>query len=62
MKRLKKTISLEDLFAEVKALRQEVSLFMPTESLEGYTHPSRLLASYKKALISHPTHASHSND
>ena len=49
--------SLKDLFEEVRALRREVAMFLPTESFEGYKHPKRILASYKKALAKYPAYA-----
>lgn len=56
-----KNPSLKDIFEEVKALRQEVAMFFPTESLDGYKHPERIMASYKKATTKHPVYAGRKN-
>jgi hypothetical protein len=56
-----KNPSLKDIFEEVRALRQEVSMFFPTESLAGYKHPERIIASYKKAIAKHPAYAGRKN-
>ena len=53
--------SLKDLFTEIRTLRREVSLIMPSESLKEYKHPKRIVTSYKKALKEHPLHADYSN-
>ncbi|OGC87722.1 hypothetical protein A2949_00460 [Candidatus Adlerbacteria bacterium RIFCSPLOWO2_01_FULL_54_21b] len=41
---------IRDVLKEVRELRREVSLFIPTESLSDYAHPKRILASYRKAI------------
>ncbi|NBD73604.1 hypothetical protein GVX82_01005 [Patescibacteria group bacterium] len=33
---------------ELSSLREEVSFFIPSESLEDYAHPKRILSSLKK--------------
>ena len=45
---------LVDIFREIKLLRNEVSLFIPTEELKGYAHPERIKNSYKKAIKQYP--------
>ncbi|OGG63224.1 hypothetical protein A3C21_00855 [Candidatus Kaiserbacteria bacterium RIFCSPHIGHO2_02_FULL_59_21] len=45
---------MREVLREVRELRQEVSLIMPMESVGGYAHPRRLLASYRKAIKRHP--------
>jgi hypothetical protein len=60
MQKMGKT-SIAKLIKEVAALRRDVSLLVPTESLSGYKHSKRITASYKKALASHPLHAGHHN-
>ena len=56
-----KNPSLKDLFDEVRALRRDVALMIPTESLSDYKHPKRLMTAYKKAITEHPIHADRSN-
>ena len=52
--RKKKDISLEDLYREVVALRRDVSLFIPTETLDAYKNKKEILAAYKKAAMKYP--------
>jgi hypothetical protein len=53
--------SLKDLFDEVRALRREITMFLPTESLAEFANPKRIMASYKKAVAKYPTHESYQN-
>ena len=34
---------------EVKSLRRDVAIAVPSESLDEYAHPKRILASYNRA-------------
>lgn len=45
---------LRNIFKEIRLLRNEVSLFMPTESIEEYAHSERIRNSFKKALKHYP--------
>lgn len=45
----KKQIILQDIMSEIKSLRREVSLFLPTESLNEYTNKKEILAALKNA-------------
>jgi hypothetical protein len=45
---------LKEVLSEVRALNERVSLTIPTESLDEYAHPERILASYRKALKQFP--------
>lgn len=56
-----KAPSLKEVLDEVRALRREISMFLPAESLEGFKNPKRILDSYKKAIAKHPNHAGASN-
>ncbi len=56
-----KKVSLEDVLKEVQALRREVSLFIPTESLDEYSHPERIISAYKEAIKNYPVYADPSN-
>ena len=45
---------LHHIFNEIRLLRNEVNLFMPTEDLGGYVHDSRIKNSFNKALKKYP--------
>lgn len=45
---------MREVLREVRELRQEVSLIIPTESLGGYAHPRRIVSSFRKALKRYP--------
>jgi len=45
----KKQVVLQDIMSEIKSLRREVSLFLPTESLNDYTNKKEILSALKKA-------------
>lgn len=36
-------------------------MFLPTESLDGYSHPKRIMGAYKKAIKNFPAYAGHTN-
>ncbi len=48
---------MKDIFKEVRALRLEVAMFLPTESLDEYKHPKRIMNAYKKAIAKYPAYA-----
>lgn len=50
---------LEHILSEVRTLRREVSLFMPSESLKDYNNASDIKAAYRKAASMYPLHGSH---
>jgi hypothetical protein len=56
MKRVinKKTNILKEIFKEVRSLRRDFDIFIPTESLQDYAHHSRIKNSLKKALQEYP--------
>ena len=45
---------LQNIFKEIRLLRSEVTLFMPTEDLKGYAHSSRIKSSFDKAIRQYP--------
>ncbi len=47
---------MRDVLKEVRELRREVSLVIPTESLSGYAHPKRILTSYRAATKRYTPH------
>ncbi len=52
-----KKVSLEDVLEEVQALRREVGMFMPTESLDDYNNPKEIVAAYREAVKKYPAYA-----
>jgi hypothetical protein len=46
--------TLEKIYKELKALRREVEIFIPRESLSDYTHPKKIVAAYKRASRRYP--------
>ncbi len=56
-----KKVSLEDVLEEVQALRREVGMFMPSESLDEYAHPEKIVAAYKEAVKKYPAYANSQN-
>lgn len=45
---------LTRVLREVQSLRRDVSLIIPSESLDEYAHPARIIASYRRAAKKHP--------
>ena len=45
-----KSVEIKDLIREIRLLRNEVALIIPTEDIKGYANPIRIKNSYKKAL------------
>ena len=45
---------LQSIFNEVRLLRSEINLFMPTEDIKGYAHPARIKKSLERALRQYP--------
>ena len=45
---------LNNIFREIRLLRNEVSLLMPTEDIKEYSNPTRIKNSYRKALKHYP--------
>ena len=45
---------LKAILDELRLLRQEISLVLPQEDLDGYAHPRRIKRSYQKALKRYP--------
>ena len=45
---------LEHIFNEIRLLRNEVNLFMPTEDLGVYAHPGKIRSSFNRALRKYP--------
>ncbi|MBI2612714.1 hypothetical protein HYW59_02790 [Candidatus Kaiserbacteria bacterium] len=39
---------------EIKSLRREVAIVLPTESIREFAHPKRILASYRRATKKFP--------
>ena len=39
---------------EVKSLRRDVAIALPSESLDEYAHPKRILTSYRRAMKKFP--------
>ena len=44
-----KNVSLGDLYKEVRALRRDVSVFMPTESLNEYKNKKEIMIAHRDA-------------
>lgn len=49
MSKTQERVSLRDLFKEVRALRRDVSVFMPTESVDEYKNKKEILSAYSDA-------------
>lgn len=47
MSKASNNISLKDVFAEVRALRRDISVFIPTESLDEYKNKKEVAAAYR---------------
>jgi len=45
---------LTEVLREVRGLRRDIELVIPSESLKGYAHPQRILSSYRKAIKKYP--------
>jgi len=45
---------MRDVLKEVRGLRRDVSLILPTESVSGYAHPRRIVSSYNRATKLYP--------
>ena len=45
---------LENILKEIKNLRGDLSMFLPSESTNDYVHSSRIKKSYKVALKQYP--------
>jgi len=48
------TAVLRALLNEVRLLRSELTLILPTEKLSGYAHPRRISGAYRRALKAYP--------
>lgn len=46
--------AVERVAIEVRALRKDVALFVPSESVKSYKHPKRILASFRRAVRKFP--------
>ena len=44
-----KTTTLDTILNEVKSLRREISLFMPSESIDDFSNKAEIIASLKRA-------------
>lgn len=44
-----KSATLDTVLTEIKSLRREVSLFLPTESIEDFSNKKEILAALKNA-------------
>lgn len=40
---------LKEVLYEVRSLKERMSIMIPSESIDDYTHPSRILVSYNAA-------------
>lgn len=49
-----RAIMLRSILAEVRLLRDEVSLLVPSEDVNDYAHAARIKKSYAKALKQNP--------
>lgn len=45
---------LRSILQEIRLLRYEVRLILPTEDLQEYAHPKRIKRSYENALKAYP--------
>jgi len=46
--------TLAKIYTEIKALRRELAVLMPRESLSDYTHPKKIVSAYKRAIKQYP--------
>ena len=49
-------VTLDNIYTELKALRHEVALFLPLESLGGYANPKKISAAYKRSVSRYPNY------
>jgi hypothetical protein len=49
MGKIQEKVSLKDLFKEVRALRRDVSVFMPMDSVDGYKNKKDIVSAYRDA-------------
>ncbi len=45
---------LKQVLQEIRILRHEFSLLLPSEDIEEYEHPDRIKHSYQKAIKKYP--------
>ncbi|MBI2444641.1 MAG: hypothetical protein HYV42_05395 [Candidatus Magasanikbacteria bacterium] len=45
---------IQHILTELKLIRTQMMLLLPTESLEGYAHADRLKRSYRRTLKQYP--------
>jgi hypothetical protein len=48
-RKTKKKVSLQDLYDEVRALRRDIELFVPTEALDEYKNKHEITEAYQEA-------------
>jgi hypothetical protein len=49
MSKIQEKVSLKDLFKEVRALRRDVSVFMPMDSVDKYKNKKDIVSAYRDA-------------
>jgi hypothetical protein len=49
--------TLDKIYYELKALRQEIAMLLPREPLAGYAHPKKIMSAYKRATSKYPNRA-----
>lgn len=53
-KNAKGSVLLRSILEEIRMLRNEVALLVPSEDVNDYAHGARIKKSYAKALKQHP--------
>jgi len=48
---------LSKVLREVRSLRRDIDIIVPSESLNDYKHPDRILASFRRATKKYATRA-----
>lgn len=46
--------TLENIFDQLRLIREEIMFLIPQEDLEEYEHPGRIKKSYQKAIKQYP--------
>lgn len=47
-------LAAEEILKELRLLREEISLILPSEDLKDYAHSRRIRRSYQKAMKKYP--------
>ena len=50
--------TLEKIYKEIKALRRELAVLIPRESLAAYANPKKIISAYQRAIAQYPNRSS----